>query len=80
VRYRRGGVGRALLGHPLAALTWLANELAARGSGLRAGDWASCATCMVPLEIEPGDKVLADYGLFGCIDIGLANDDAPHME
>lgn len=71
-RYARDGEGRALLGHPLTALTWLANELSALGIGLRAGDWASCGTCMVPLEILPGDRVVADYGTFGRIDVALS--------
>jgi 2-keto-4-pentenoate hydratase len=73
VRYTRDGEGSALLGDPLIALTWLANELSGLGIGLRAGDWASCGTCMVPLEILPGDRVVADYGTFGCIEIGLSD-------
>jgi 2-keto-4-pentenoate hydratase len=72
VRYTREGEGRALLGDPLIALTWLANELSSLGVGLRAGDWASCGTCMVPLEILPGDRVVADYGVLGRIEIGLS--------
>ncbi len=72
-RYTRGGEGRALLGDPLIALTWLTNELSSLGVGLRAGDWASCGTCMVPLEIQPGDRVVADYGTFGRIEIGLSD-------
>ena len=74
VRYRRDGEGRALLGDPRTALTWLANELSALGIGLRAGEWASCGTCMVPLEILPGDRVVADYGAFGSIEIGLSDE------
>lgn len=73
VRYTRDGEGRALLGGPLIALTWLANELSALGIGLRAGDWASCGTCMVPLQILPGDHVAADYGSLGRIEITLAD-------
>lgn len=72
LRYTREGEGRALLGGPLLALTWLANELSSLGIGLRAGDWASCGTCMVPLQILPGDRVTADYGAFGRIEIGLS--------
>lgn len=72
LRYARDGAGRALLGDPRSALTWLANELASLGIGLRAGNWASCGTCMVPLEILPGDRVVADYGAFGRIEIGLS--------
>jgi 2-keto-4-pentenoate hydratase len=71
-RYSRDGEGRALLGDPRIALTWLANELSALGIGLKAGDWASCGTCMVPLQVEPGDGVMADYGVFGCIEVTLA--------
>lgn len=33
------GMGRDVLGHPFVPLTWLANHLAAGGTGLRAGDW-----------------------------------------
>ena len=73
VRYTRQGEGRALLGDPLIALTWLANALSELGMGLQAGDWASCGTCMVPLEITPGDRVVADYGTFGRIEIGLCD-------
>ena len=72
VRYTREGEGRALLGDPLIALTWLVNELSSLGLGLRAGDWASCGTCMVPLQIQPGDRIAADYGLLGRIEIGLS--------
>ncbi len=61
------------LGDPLIALTWLANELSSLGIGLRTGDWASCGTCMVPLEIRPGDRVAADYGAFGRIEIGVSD-------
>lgn len=73
VRCTRDGEGRALLGGPLVALTWLANELSSLGVGLRAGDWASCGTCMVPLAILPGDRITADYGLIGRIDIALCD-------
>ncbi len=73
VRSTREGEGRALLGDPLTALTWLANELSSLGIGLNAGDWASCGTCMVPLQILPGDRVVADYGTFGRIEIGLSD-------
>lgn len=74
-RYSRDGQGRALLGDPRTALVWLANELSSLGIGLRAGDWASCGTCMVPLQILPGDRVVADYGSFGRIEIGVSGDD-----
>jgi 2-keto-4-pentenoate hydratase len=72
VRYMREGVGRAALGDPCVALTWLANELSSLGLTLEAGQFVSTGTCMVPLEIEPGDAVQADYGVLGVISLRLA--------
>jgi 2-keto-4-pentenoate hydratase len=72
VRTTRDGEGRALLGDPRTALTWLANELSALGIGLKAGDWASCGTCMVPLQVQAGDGVVAAYGGLGRIEVGVA--------
>ena len=72
LRYTRDGDGRAALGDPRAALTWLVNELSARGIVLGAGQYVSTGTCMVPLEVCPGDRVSADYGMLGKIDLQLA--------
>ncbi|MGE0313616.1 MAG: 2-keto-4-pentenoate hydratase [Lautropia sp.] len=73
VRIARDGEGRALLGDPRIALTWLVNTLSSLDVGLHAGDWVSCGTCMVPLEVVPGDRVVADYGTFGRIEITLGD-------
>jgi 2-keto-4-pentenoate hydratase len=72
-RYTGDGEGRALLGDPRTALTWLANELSALGIGLKAGDWASCGTCMVPLQVQERDRVVADYGVFGRIEVAVSD-------
>lgn len=71
VRITRDGTGHSALGDPCAALTWLANELSSLGVPLQAGQYVSTGTCMVPLEIVPGDRVRADYGLLGTIDLQL---------
>jgi 2-keto-4-pentenoate hydratase len=71
-RYAREGVGRAALGDPRAALVWLVNDLSARGLTLGAGQMVSTGTCMVPLEVRPGDRVQADFGVLGRIEIRLA--------
>jgi len=73
LRYRREGEGRAVLGDPRIALTWLANDLSALGIGLCAGDWASCGTCMVPLQVLPGDRIAADFGVLGSIDLAVTD-------
>ena len=72
VRFTRTGDGRAALGDPYLALTWLVNELSSRGIALQAGQYVSTGTCMVPLAVAPGDRVSADYGFFGTIDLQLA--------
>lgn len=64
-RYERDGIGSNVLGHPLIALTWLANELSGLGVPLAAGQVVTTGTCMVPLEVEPGDAVTADCGILG---------------
>ena len=71
-RYARKGDGRAALGDPYVALAWLVNQLSALGIPLAAGQFVSTGTCMTPLEVEPGDRVVADYGVFGKIDLRLA--------
>src|SRR5262245_24285077 len=59
------GAGRNALGDPRIALTWLANHLAARGLGLKAGDVATTGTCITPAAVAPGDAVVAEF-----VDIG----------
>jgi len=64
-RCTREGIGRNVLGDPRAALVWLVNELSSLNLPLRAGEWVSTGTCMVPLEVRPGDAVRVDYGVLG---------------
>lgn len=71
-RLTRDGEGRAALGDPRLALTWLVNHLSALGIPLEAGQFVSTGTCMVPMAIEPGDLVQADYGELGSISLRLA--------
>jgi 2-keto-4-pentenoate hydratase len=71
-RYEREGVGANVLGHPLIALTWLANELSAFGITLAAGQIVTTGTCLKPLEIEPGDKVTVDYGILGRVECSFS--------
>ena len=48
------GSGGNVLGHPLNALLWLANELAASGRGLSKNDWIS--TCLLYTSPSPRDQ------------------------
>jgi 2-keto-4-pentenoate hydratase len=72
-RYEREGVGANVLGDPRIALAWLANELSRHGVTLRAGQSVTTGTCAVPLEIQPGDRVTADFGRLGSIALGFVS-------
>ena len=54
-----------MLGDPRIALTWLANQLSSLGIALQKGHVVTTGTCMVPLELQAGDSVSADYGPLG---------------
>jgi 2-keto-4-pentenoate hydratase len=70
---RREGIGANVLGDPRVALTWLANELSALGVTLAAGVVVTTGTCLVPLEIRPGDRLAMDFGPLGCVEALLGD-------
>ena len=59
------GMGADVLGHPLEALTWLANDLSRRGFGLKAGQIVTTGTCCGFHPLAAGDEAVADYGALG---------------
>ncbi|MBM3365561.1 MAG: hydratase, partial [Betaproteobacteria bacterium] len=59
------GFGRNVLGDPRFALTWLVNELSALGTSCEPGQVVTTGTCRVPVAIQPGDVVEADFGALG---------------
>lgn len=63
----REGVGANVLGDPRLAMTWIANELRSHGIGLLAGQVVTTGTSVVPVPIELGSRVLADFGCFGSV-------------
>ena len=65
LKLSRQGTGANVLGDPRMALTWLANQLSALGIPLQKGHVVTTGTCMVPLEMTPGDTVIADFGMLG---------------
>ena len=73
VRFTCEGEGRAALGDPRMALTWLVNELSALGIALEAGQFVSTGTCMAPLGVHPGDTVQADFGTLGALTLRLSD-------
>src|ERR1700737_2983621 len=63
------GHGKNVLGDPLIALTWLANELRQLGVTLRAGQVVTTGTCPPPLPIQSGEVFDADFGLIGRVSV-----------
>lgn len=66
------GRGANVLGHPLDALAWLANDLAERGDELRAGELVTTGCCTAVVEASPGARVVADFGRFGRVSVRFA--------
>ena len=64
---RLQGQGSNVLGDPVEALVWLVNELRAAGQALRAGQFVTTGACVVPIAVEPGQRVEADFGWIGRI-------------
>lgn len=69
---RSEGTGKAVLGGPLTALTWFVNEAARFCGGVKAGQFVTTGTCLVPMGIAPGDEVTADYGRLGSLSCRIA--------
>jgi 2-keto-4-pentenoate hydratase len=69
LKYTRDGTGGNVLGDPRIALTWLANQLSGLGITLQKGHVVTTGTCMVPLELQPGDSASADYGPLGRVEM-----------
>jgi 2-keto-4-pentenoate hydratase len=65
------GAGADCLGHPLKALTWLANLLRKRG-GLASGAIVSTGTCCGFHRAAPGDSARAEFGRIGGVEVTFA--------
>ncbi len=66
------GFGRNVLGHPRPGLVWLVNELSALGIASEAGQVVTTGTCRVPVTVQPGDLVQADFGKLGRVSCRFA--------
>jgi 2-oxo-3-hexenedioate decarboxylase/2-keto-4-pentenoate hydratase len=61
------GVGADVLGHPVNALAWLANHLAARGPGLRAGEFVTTGSVVETKWMRRGDAVVVEIEGLGTV-------------
>jgi len=63
------GDGSAVLGDPVEALVWLANELAARGLQLHAGDVVTTGSCTGLTPLPSGVTARNDAGPLGAVQV-----------
>ena len=63
------GYGRDVMGHPLDALAWLANNLASRGLGLWRGDVVITGSLVTSKFPKAGDAVRFDAGPLGAVEL-----------
>lgn len=61
--------GNAALGHPAAAVAWLANELARRGRRLEAGSLALSGPLTEALPVAAGSAIVAEFDGLGSVDL-----------
>jgi 2-keto-4-pentenoate hydratase len=66
------GSGANVLGDPCRALAWLTNEMSKSSIGLRAGEIISTGSCADVVQISPGDRIVADFGPIGRVEVHLA--------
>lgn len=59
------GTSSAVMGHPAAAVGWLALELGRHGRRLEAGQLVMSGSFGAPLPVEPADDVHIDFGQLG---------------
>jgi 2-keto-4-pentenoate hydratase len=68
---RGHGTGERALGHPMNVMVWLANQQSAGGRGLKAGEIVATGTCTGLDPVVPGDRVCADFGVLGAVEIAF---------
>ena len=61
------GLGSAVLGHPAAAVAWLAKSLANYGVSLNKGDLVLAGALSAAVPAQAGDEFTCDFGSFGSL-------------
>ena len=63
------GRGADSMGHPLAALQWVANHLRSRGQGLRRGDVVISGSLVTSKFPQAGDALRFEAGALGAVEL-----------
>lgn len=61
--------GAAVMGHPAASVAWLADQLAADGEGLRAGQLVFSGGVTAPVPVTAGGSVTFEFDRLGAIEV-----------
>lgn len=65
------GKGSDVMGHPLAALAWVANHLAGRGRYLRRGDLVITGSLVTSKFPKAGDLLRFEAGALGAVELAV---------
>src|SRR5689334_7139047 len=65
------GVGAAAMGHPLDAVAWVANHLAAHGRGLVFRDVVITGSMITTKTVQPGDLVRFEVDRLGAVELSV---------
>ena len=65
------GLGANVLGGPVIAMTWLANELSRLGITLKKDEAVTTGTCIKPAAIAVGDLIEGDFGELGRVSVRI---------
>jgi len=63
------GIGAEAMGHPLAALAWIANNLASRGRGMLRGEVVITGSLVTTKQARAGDQFAWSVGGLGSVDL-----------
>ena len=66
------GSGANVLGSPITALAWLVNELCQFGMYVRKNQIVTTGTTTLPIPIDRGMDVFADFGVLGSTSVSFA--------
>jgi 2-keto-4-pentenoate hydratase len=62
------GRSASVMGNPLNAVVWLADQLSANGSQLQVNDIVATGSCTTILQVWPGQHLAADFGPLGQVE------------
>ena len=65
------GIGSNVLGDPIIALAWIINELSSMNIALKKHQVIITGTCIKPVTVEAGDKIVMDFYSLGSVECVL---------